>query len=67
MGHGLLECFKNDKGIVVFQYFKIPWHFKTFPPTSPPIHTNCIISMCQALKTFNPHDKLQFSTHFEVK
>jgi hypothetical protein len=27
MGHNLLECLKNDKGIVVFQYFKISQHF----------------------------------------
>jgi hypothetical protein len=56
MGHNLFECLKKNKGIVIFQYFKIPQHFKTFQPTFPPIHTNCIISMCQALKTFKSHD-----------
>ncbi len=56
MGHGLLECLKNDKSIVVFQSFKIPQHFKMFPPTLPPIHTNCIITMCQDLKTSKSHD-----------
>jgi hypothetical protein len=56
MGRSLLECFKNHKGIAVFQYFKILQHFKTSPPTFSPIHTNCIISMGQGLKTFKSHD-----------
>jgi hypothetical protein len=56
MGYNLIEHLKNDKGIVVFWYFKIPQHFKTFPPTLPPTHTNCIISMSQDLKIFKSHD-----------
>jgi hypothetical protein len=56
MGHGLLKCLKNDKGSAIFQYLKISQNFKTFPPTLSPIHTNCIILMCQDLKTFKSHD-----------
>jgi hypothetical protein len=48
LGHSLLECLKNDKGIVVYQYFKIPQHLKTFPQTFPSIHTNCIISVSRS-------------------
>jgi hypothetical protein len=56
LGHILLECFKNDNGIIIFWYFKIPQHFKTFPPTFLPIHTNYVVFMCQDFQTFKPQD-----------